>query len=145
MPKNFYDFVLDCSITMTWCFEDESNTYTEKILENLKESTAIVPSLWSLEVSNILLITKRNKRITEIQAASFIDALTALPIVIDQSTSFRAMHSIFVLANQTDLTIYDAAYLELAAREKIPLLTLDKGLIKAAKKLNIPTELKPNE
>ena len=55
------------------------------------------------------------------------------------------MHSIFVLANQTDLTIYDAAYLELAAREKIPLLTLDKGLIKAAKKLNIPTELKPNE
>ena len=69
---------------MTWCFEDESNTYTEKILENLKESTAIVPSLWSLEVSNILLITKRNKRITEIQAASFIDALTALPIVIDQ-------------------------------------------------------------
>lgn len=47
------------------------------------------------------------------------------------------MHSVFVLASQTDLTIYDAAYLELALREGIPLLTLDKGLIKAAKNLNI--------
>ncbi len=138
MTKTSYDFVLDCSITMTWCFEDESNEYTDAILENLKTSTAIVPTIWPLEVANVLLLSKKNKRITEVQAASFIDALSALPIIVDPSTSAKAMHSIFVLANQQDLTIYDAAYLELAVREKIPLLTLDKGLMKAAKRLHIP-------
>jgi predicted nucleic acid-binding protein len=139
--KNSYDFVLDCSVTMAWCFEDESSDCTDSILENFHKATALVPTIWSLEVANVLLLAKKNKRITEIQAASFIDALSVLPIVVDQSTTSRAMHSIFVLAGQSDLTIYDAAYLELAIREKIPLLTLDKGLIKAAKKLRIPLKL----
>lgn len=139
MAKPPYNFVIDCSITMTWCFEDESTDYTEQILENLKKATAIVPTIWALEVANVLLLAKKNKRITDIQSSGFIDALAALPIVVEPSTPSRAMHSIFVLADQTGLTIYDAAYLELAVREKIPLITLDKGLIKAAKKLNIPT------
>lgn len=139
--KNSYDFVLDCTITMAWCFEDESSKETDAILESLQNLTACVPTIWPLEVANVLLSAKKNKRITEVQSSSFIDALSALPIVIDQSTSSRAMHTIFVLAVETDLTIYDAAYLELAAREKIPLLTLDKGLIKAAKKLHIPLKL----
>lgn len=124
-----------------WCFEDENNEFTEGILQKLGNSTAIVPTIWPLEVANVLLISKKHKRLTEVQAASFIDALSVLPIVIDQSTSFRAMHNIFVLAGESDLTIYDAAYLEVAIREKIPLLTLDKGLIKAAKRLNIPLSL----
>lgn len=135
---NSFDFVLDCSITMSWCFEDESTAYTDSILERLKTSKCIVPSLWSLEVANVLLIAAKNKRITEIQSASFIDALSALPIITDSTTSTRAMHSIYVLANNSKLTIYDATYLELAIREKIPLATLDKELIKAANKLNVP-------
>ena len=138
MTRKLYDFVLDCSITMAWCFEDESNDYTDAILENLKNVTAVVPTIWPLEVANVLLLAKKNKRITEVQAASFIDALFPLPIIIDQSTTSRAMHTIFVLADRSGLTIYDAAYLELAIREEVPLATLDKGLIKAAKKLNIP-------
>lgn len=141
MKTNPYHFVLDCSITLAWCFEDESTKFTDTILETLKKSTAIVPTIWSLEVANILLQSKKNKRIDEVHSASFIDALSALPIVIDPSTSSRAMHSIFALASQSDLTIYDAAYLELSIREKIPLLTLDKALIKAAKKLHIPLTL----
>jgi predicted nucleic acid-binding protein len=141
MAKNPYDFVLDCSITMAWCFEDESNDYTNAILENLKHTTAIVPTIWPLEVANVLLFSKKNKRLTEVQSVNFIDALSALPIIIDQSTSSRAMHSILILAGPSNLTIYDAAYLELAIREQLPLITLDKELIKAAKKLNIP--LKP--
>lgn len=138
MEKTLYHFVLDCSVTMAWCFEDESNEYTDAILDSLQHSKAIVPTIWPLEVANVLLIAKRNKRITNIQSASFIDALCSLPIVVDQTTSIRAMHSIFTLAGQSDLTIYDAAYLELAIREKIPLLTLDKGLIKVAKRLHVP-------
>jgi predicted nucleic acid-binding protein len=137
MAKNPYDFVLDCSITLAWCFEDESNEYTDNVLESLKKATAVVPTIWPLEVANVLLLSKKHKRISEVQSASFIDALSALPIIVDHSTTTRAMHSIFVLAGQSDLTIYDAAYLELAIREGIPLLTLDKDLIKAAKKLQI--------
>lgn len=133
-----YDFVLDCSIAMAWCFEDESNEYTDTILENLRDSKAIVPTIWPLEIANVLLQAKKKKRITEIQVANFIDALSALPIIIDPSTSSRAMHSVFVLAGQSNLTIYDAAYLELALREGIPLMTLDKELLKAAKNLHIP-------
>lgn len=141
MKKKSCDFVLDCSITMAWCFEDESTSHTDAILETLNNATAIVPAIWSLEVANVLLMSQRKKRITEAQSASFIDTLSMLPIVIDSSTTSRAMHSIFVLANQLDLTIYDGAYLELAIREKTPLFTLDKGLIKAAKKMNVPLGL----
>ena len=75
------------------------------------------------------------------QSSTFIDALLALPIVVDPSTTDKAMHSIFTLADNTGLTIYDAAYLELAVREKIPLLTLDKELIKIAKKLGVSVSL----
>lgn len=142
--KQLYDFVLDCSVTMAWCFEDESNEYTDSILENLRDATAIVPTIWPLEVANVLLSSKRKKRITAVQLASFMDALSALPIVVDSSTTTRAMHSTFTLADQLSLTIYDAAYLELAVREEIPLLTLDVELIKAAKKLHIPHLLIPS-
>lgn len=61
MEKNLYGFVLDCSITMAWCFEDESNEDTDAILDHLQQSTAIVPSLWPLEVANVLLLAKKNK------------------------------------------------------------------------------------
>lgn len=138
---NSYSFVLDCSFTMAWCFEDETSEYADFVLENFKNTSAVVPTIWPLDIANILLLSKKKKRITEVQSASFIDALSALPIVVDQSTSIRAMHSIFTLAGQLGLTIYDAAYLELALREKIPLLTLDEGLIKAAKSLHLLTKL----
>lgn len=137
MVKKLYDFVLDCSITMAWCFEDEVTDYTDAILQRLTSATAIVPNIWPLEVANVLLLSKKHKRISEIQASNFIEALSGLPIVIDPSTSNRALHNISVLAEEVGLTIYDAAYLELAMREKIPLLTLDKSLINAAKKLGL--------
>lgn len=61
MAKNSYDFVLDCSIAMAWCFEDESSDYTDSILENLNDATAVVPTIWPLEVSNVLLLSKKKR------------------------------------------------------------------------------------
>lgn len=122
---------------MSWCFEDERSDYTDAILENFNDSSAIVPTIWPLEVANVLLLSKKRKRISEIHSANFIDALSTLPIIVDPSTSAKTMHSIFVIANQSDLTIYDAAYLELAMREGIPLITLDLKLKEAARKLQI--------
>lgn len=128
-------------MTMAWCFEDESTGYTDSVLECLTNKTAVVPALWNLEVANVLLLAEKKNRITKDQSIEFIDILSTLPIIVDPSTSSRAMHSIYTLALHANLTIYDAAYLELAIREKIPLLTLDKDLINAAKKLQIPIKI----
>ena len=78
MEKNIYNFVLDCSIIMTWCFEDESNDDADSILENLKIAPAIVPVIWPLEVSNVLLQSQKNKRITAVQSANFIDVFIGI-------------------------------------------------------------------
>jgi predicted nucleic acid-binding protein len=142
MAKKPYNFVLDCSVTMAWCFEDESTSYTDSILEKFTNAEAIVPTIWPLEVANVLLLSKKKGRITEVHSANFIDALLALPITVDPSTSTKAMRSIFLIANKSELTIYDAAYLELAIREKIPLLTFDKKLALAAKKYHVPVNPK---
>ncbi len=136
---NGYAFVLDCSVTMTWLFDDERTEQTDAILDILEKTKAVVPAIWSLEVANVLLFAKRKKRINEKTACAFIDALSLLPIHVDQSTMSRAMHSIFLLAEQTHTTIYDACYLELAYREQVPLVTCDKDLLKAAKMVDVCT------
>lgn len=138
-PSAGYSLVLDCSLTMTWLFEDEASAASDKILDDLQDSIAVVPTIWPLEVSNVLLLTMRKKRLSAAKAAGFIDALALLPIVVDQTTSTRAMHSIFSLADSFQITVYDAAYLELAIREKIPLATLDQELIKAAHASGVKT------
>lgn len=135
--KNGFDFVLDCSVTMAWLFEDVTSVMTDAILEKLEKSTAIVPAIWPLEVANVLVHAVRHKRITNIQAVNFIDALAKLPIHVDEFTTSRALHSIYTLASEEKLTIYDASYLDLAIREQIPIATQDKDLLKAAKKLKL--------
>lgn len=131
-------FVLDCSITMAWCFEDESNNYTELVLDSLlKGYEAKVPPLWRLEVSNVLLLAMRKKRINSLIANNFKNSLSNLPIKIDESASDRVFDTVFELGKELNLTAYDAAYLELALREKLPIATQDTALIKAAKQQKI--------
>lgn len=132
-------FVLDCSVTMAWCFEDESNAYTEQVLDSLlKGHEAKVPPLWRLEVSNVLLLAMRKKRIDSLIAHNFKNTLTNLPIKIDESANERVFDTVFALGKELDLSAYDAAYFELALREKIPIATQDTAIIKAAKKQKIP-------
>lgn len=131
-------FVLDCSVTMAWCFEDESNAYTERVLDSLQNGFAArVPPLWQLEVVNVLLVGIRKKRIQPMMAHYFKNALTNLPINIDREASDRVFDTVFELAKEFELSAYDAAYLELATREQIPIATQDLALIKAAKKQKI--------
>jgi len=130
-------FVLDCSVTMSWCFEDEVTEYSEKILEALKNVEVYVPELWSLEISNVLLIAERKKRLSEADSAHFIELIHALPIQIDKETSSRALASIISIGREFGLTSYDAAYLELAMRKGIPLATFDKNLNHACKKSGV--------
>jgi predicted nucleic acid-binding protein len=130
-------FVLDCSVTMAWCFEDEACDYAENVLDSLREGQAFVPALWTLEVANVLLVAERKRRITKVQSAQFKKSLQILPIHIDQYDAMHGLDTIYELARETKLSSYDAAYLALAMRKSVPICSLGKLVIKAAKQLKV--------
>jgi predicted nucleic acid-binding protein len=130
-------FVLDTSVTMAWLFEDEATRTTEAILDRLKDEKALVPTLWTYEVGNVLLMAERRKRITEAQGRRFTQLLESLPIHISDSHLNLLWNNAVVVAREHGLSVYDGTYLDLAMREGIPLATRDKALRKAAKKLGI--------
>ena len=130
------DFILDCSIAMSWCFEDEITEYSEKVLESLTKAKAFVPAIWSLEVANVILFAEKKGRLTRAKATAFIESVRALPIIYDDNMQV-ATSTTLEIARGTDLTIYDASYLELALRLRMPLATFDKDLRKAAQRNKI--------
>jgi predicted nucleic acid-binding protein len=122
--------VVDCSVSLSWFLEDERNAFSDAILRATEASDAWVPAIWPLEFANGLLMAERRRRITR---ASRLDALkrVLLPgLRID--TTPADMESISALAERRDLTTYDAAYVELALRLGIELVTLDRDLAAAA-------------
>lgn len=134
--------VVDCSVTMGWCFEDEQDAYSEVILEGLGPSGAVVPSVWAFEVANTLLVGERRRRLDKLDASKILAFLGSLPITIDEGSTRRALTSILALAREQNLSAYDAAYLELAMQEGLPLATRDLALKKAAASLGVPVVAK---
>lgn len=130
-------FVLDCSLTLAWFFEDESNAYAQAVEYSLTRVSALVPSLWALEVANALLMGERRKRTTEAKVTSFLGLLKLLPIAADDETAIQAWQESMHLARAQQLSVYDAAYLELALRQGLPLATLDEKLRRAADAIGI--------
>lgn len=131
-------FVLDCSLTIAWFFADETNRYAEAVEDSLPTATAIVPSLWPLEVANALLAGERRQRATEATVTTFLGLLAALPISLDDDTAGRAWPVSLHLARLHRLSVYDATYLELAIRKRLPLATLDDKLSAAATAVGVP-------
>jgi|SRR5580692_527676 predicted nucleic acid-binding protein len=131
-------FVLDASVTLAWCFPDESTAYTEGILDLLAAGAeATTPALWPFEVANALLMAERRKRITTAQVASVLQRIASLPIRVDPIHVDRAFGQILSSAREEKLTAYDAAYLELAMREDLPLASLDDQLRQAARSAGV--------
>jgi len=130
-------FVLDTSVAVSWFFEDEAGEYNAAVLESLTGWEAVVPSLWQLEVANVLLVAEWRGRCSEAEAVRFIELLESLPIVTDDDTARRALHGTYQLAREYGLSAYDAAYLELAMRTGSPLATLDRQLADAATKAGV--------
>jgi predicted nucleic acid-binding protein len=130
-------FVLDCSVTMAWCFDDEATPYTDGVRDRLAEVRAIVPSLWSLEVANAAIVGERRKRLDEARTLRFVALLNGLPIVIDDETAAKAWSETMHLARAYNLSAYDAAYLELAIRRGLPLACLDGKLKTAAEAMGV--------
>jgi predicted nucleic acid-binding protein len=125
--------VLDSSITLAWVYSDETTEAVQQVFDALSQSGAWVPGLWRLEVANVLEMGVRRKR----HDAKFRDAtladLAQLPIQVDAETDRQAWGETLRLAARHQLTLYDAAYLELALRRNLPLATLDEDVRHAAR------------
>ena len=131
------DFVLDASVALAWCFEDENTPSARQILARLRAEAASVPATWPIEVANVLALAERRRRITPADSAEFIAKLEDVAILVDEETSSRAFGRVLDLAREERLTAYDAAYLELAQRRTLPLATLDKDLCAATAALGL--------
>lgn len=132
-------FVIDASVALAWCFEEEKTPYTEWVLDRVAEGTeAMVPAIWPLEILNVLLMAEQHKRLTASQANVFLEQLERFSITIDAPPLTLMFDRIASEARRWHLTAYDAAYLELAFRHGLSLATLDEDLKKAAKALGVP-------
>ncbi|MDR0250388.1 MAG: type II toxin-antitoxin system VapC family toxin [Burkholderiales bacterium] len=130
-------FVVDSAIALTWCFEDEATPSADALLVRLTNDGAYAPSLWPLEVLNALAMAQRRGRITSEARQNRIGFLYALPITLDAETAAQAWVTTNRLAERYRLTLYDAAYLELAQRLNLPLATFDAELRVAATALGV--------
>ncbi|MCL2639732.1 MAG: type II toxin-antitoxin system VapC family toxin [Phycisphaerales bacterium] len=131
-------WVLDSSVALAWCFDDEKTDATTKLSHRLVDDGddfAVVPQHWHLEVTNVLAqaMRKRPPRLTLARRAELLTFLKRSRITVDESTTERAWTTTLELADKHALSSYDAAYLELAMRLDIELATLDNKLRAAAK------------
>lgn len=131
--------VVDASVSLAWCMPDEVDGFAASVLRSLATNSAIVPAHWSLQVTNALIVAERKGRIGAADTIRAITLLHALPIAVDAQTADRAMGETLSLARAHRLTTYDAAYLELAVREGLPLATQDTDLKRAAKEIGVAT------
>jgi predicted nucleic acid-binding protein len=133
--------VLDASVALAICFRDEQTEEVRAIARGLAEDPAHAPGNWPLEVGNGLLIAERRGRLTEADLAEARARVAALPVVIDCASLDRTLGPVLGLARDYKFTVYDAAYLELAARDAMPLATLDSELRAAALKYGVELAL----
>lgn len=125
--------VLDASVTIAWALAGEVRSEEARALvDRVADEAAVVPALWRLEVGNALLSAERRNRIKPERVDAVWRQLNELPIEIDAETNARAWSGTAALARRHGLTLYDASYLELAARRSLPLATFDGPLARAA-------------
>ena len=129
--------VIDASIALTWCFSDERNSATIAVLNHVVDQAAFAPAIWPLEVLNALAVAQRHGRCNAADRLRLTGFLRQLPIAIDEDTLNRAWTTTAELADRFRLTMYDAAYLELAHRQSLPLATLASDLRRAARAVGV--------
>jgi len=129
--------VLDASTTLAWYFDDERSDESEDILDRVTEAGAVVPLLWRYEVANGFQMAVRRKRIDSAYRDASLAELRLLSIAVDRAGDDLIWSATLGLADRFGLTIYDAAYLEVAHRRGLPLATSDSALRRAAQTLAI--------
>lgn len=133
-------FVLDNSVTMRWFFGDgkpQELAYAGKVLDAMRQDSALVPMTWGLEVANVIVRAEAKALVTEARSGAFLEMLEGVDIEVDAATFAHALSGTLQLARRYKISAYDASYLELALRLGVPLATLDEELQKAAKKAGV--------
>lgn len=129
-------WVIDASVTMPWFFADEATPFTEGLLDALGTRDLWAPTLWVLECTNVLQSAQRRRRLDAHRRAEIAAELSALPVHLDPATpDFVGLDR---LAATHGLSAYDAAYLELALRRSLVLVSLDERLLAAARAIGHP-------
>lgn len=124
--------VLDSSAALAWVLPGEGDAATETLLDDVAGAGAAVPGMWPLETANVLLAAERRGRITLAERQQALATFAELPIQTDPRTAAHAWADTLHLASSRGLTVYDASYLELALRLRLPLASLDGKLREAA-------------
>ena len=130
-------FVLDTSVALAWCFEDEQTPAIMAVLDRVADEGAVAPQLWPVEALNGLLTAERRGRITAATRQRLAGFLQDLPITLDDEMTTRLWTAVASLAARHRLTAYDAVYLELALRLRLPLATADRALLAAAAEADV--------
>ncbi len=124
--------VIDASVALSWFLQEEHSPASDHLFAQVAEEGAIVPSLWRLEIANALQVAVRRNRIDRAYRDATIQRAGRLPIEVDPETDTHAWTRTLHLSERHNITVYDAAYLELALRRGLPLATRDQDLAKAA-------------
>jgi predicted nucleic acid-binding protein len=129
--------VIDASITLPWYFEDEISQQAEAVFDRVVNDGALVPAHWKLEVANGFQTALSRGRLTAHYRDASLADLALLPIETDSESNAHAWSETLLIADRFGLTSYDAAYLEIAVRRRLPLATLDRRLAVAARKAGL--------
>ena len=130
--------VVDASVGLPWLLEDETSAEADAILVDVQGGATVqVPSHWPLEIASGLWSAERRRRLTPAGAAEAIEMLRSLPIILHELPQRIVFGPVLALARDHNLTVYDAAYLELAMRQRLPLATLDTQLAKVARRVGV--------
>ena len=131
-------FVIDASVILAWHNPEEESSYADDILGCFEEEIAITPQLCCLEINNVMRLFEKKGSISSLDAERALASINDLPIKRDNVPIGFEIPFVLSLARRYDLTIYDACYLELAVRLNLPIATLDKKLLEAAKQAGVP-------
>ena len=131
-------FIVDASVAFAWVYPGQATPETDQLLNEVAAgATVIVPALWFLEMSNVLLMAQRRHRLTAGQRKAAMEKLTAMQLTVDEEGTRNVFGKTSELAEEYGLTIYDATYLELASRRSLPLASRDEALRNAAKQCGL--------
>jgi predicted nucleic acid-binding protein len=130
--------VLDASVTIAALIEEDRSEEAHGIVRRIIDDSAEVPCLWFFEIGNVLLFAERRRALTAAARRGFLQDLARLPIVIDHDATGRAWSDTMALAERHGLTLYDASYLELSQRRRLPLASFDAALRRAAQAAGVP-------
>lgn len=129
--------VLDASVAAAWFLADEASKQAEEALTALSSDGALAPAIWPFEIANVLTIAARRNRLSREKHAEALTTLGRLRVFVEATAAPLIYGPVTRGAERHGLTIYDAAYLELAQRERLPLATLDRRLTAAAREAGV--------